>query len=701
MLILFLVDTSFSMIQKAQSGLSMLDICKSGIEYFIKIRNRDPAAKSDRYFLVSCENSPNCVKSGWKDNFSNFTNELKNLEAKSLTEIGPALAESFSLLNQYRLQTNIDNYGQGMYPYFYEPSVIIVLTDGGQFTSLDGVQETLTLPNLASNMSSQLTKEPFRWDQRVFSITLKFPSVPHNEIPKNEATVLDPLCEVTGGFSKIVSNMKGLMQTMEEICISKLKTGVIVNFEPISFTTKGPTNIPPQKLRAYHKMIFVKSNNGFWPIPENYLPTSTMTNLPQRAAQPIIHMLPSERELFVLDKFPYDSYEIESCNLTNYVLETQTTFLTYVQNSKGSSGFGDPFGFIKAKEKSVFFYVFPYNFPRLFTLLDELITFHKFIPTQNWRQEFERYLYSLPNYYIQPLKVALKRLPLPLPNIIPDNLDGALNYSINSYLKKLKKKTKLENDMIAASQKSNSNSNQKVIIKNPFDIERHQLIEQLDLMQSSVFQIDRKFDSNADKFSVPISEMGNFNNVCFKKEKLRNPYSFDEDIQPISFGSPFRKEKKQKSNLNNLSVDESEDEMNFLKKDKKVDIIEIKDNNEKESKKENISSKLDKENSEPDFVSSIPNWKNIPKTIKSEIISRIQFQQFENDNFELKKQLKREIKLPKNDENSIQKFSKNLKSLKGSISQKRKFVEKITEDVKYFKKKKLEIEIDKFSKELK
>ena len=143
MLILFLVDTSYSMIQKTQSGLSLLDICKSGIEYFIKIRTRDPSSKTDRYFLVTCETSPNCIKSGWKDNFSNFTNELKNLEAKSLTEIGPALAESFNLLNQYRLQTNIDNYGQGMFPYYFEPSVIIVLTDGGQFTSLDGVQETV------------------------------------------------------------------------------------------------------------------------------------------------------------------------------------------------------------------------------------------------------------------------------------------------------------------------------------------------------------------------------------------------------------------------------------------------------------------------------------------------------------------------------------------------------------------------------
>jgi integrator complex subunit 6 len=112
MLILFLVDTSSSMVQKTHNGLSLLDICKTGIEHFIKTRNKDPNGKNDRYFLVTCEDSSKCIKSGWKDSFHNFTNELKNLEAKSLTQIGPALAESFNLLNQYRLQTNIDNYGQ-------------------------------------------------------------------------------------------------------------------------------------------------------------------------------------------------------------------------------------------------------------------------------------------------------------------------------------------------------------------------------------------------------------------------------------------------------------------------------------------------------------------------------------------------------------------------------------------------------------
>jgi integrator complex subunit 6 len=37
--------------------------------------------------------------------------EIKNLVAKDLTGIGTALKRAFDLLNQFRVQTGIDNYG--------------------------------------------------------------------------------------------------------------------------------------------------------------------------------------------------------------------------------------------------------------------------------------------------------------------------------------------------------------------------------------------------------------------------------------------------------------------------------------------------------------------------------------------------------------------------------------------------------------
>ena len=57
-------------------------------------------------------------------------------------------------------------------------------------------------------VGSELTKEPFRWDQRVFGIVLKLPAVEVPEapnestfIPSADSSPIDSMCEVTGGMS--------------------------------------------------------------------------------------------------------------------------------------------------------------------------------------------------------------------------------------------------------------------------------------------------------------------------------------------------------------------------------------------------------------------------------------------------------------------------------------------------------------------
>jgi integrator complex subunit 6 len=42
------------------------------------------------------------------------------------------------------MQTGIDTYGQGRCPYFLEPSVIVVITDGGKLSNSAGVQEDVS-----------------------------------------------------------------------------------------------------------------------------------------------------------------------------------------------------------------------------------------------------------------------------------------------------------------------------------------------------------------------------------------------------------------------------------------------------------------------------------------------------------------------------------------------------------------------------
>jgi integrator complex subunit 6 len=71
-------------------------------------------------------------------------NELKNLQCVGMTTMGAALKHAFDVLNINRMQTGIDTYGQGRCPYFLEPSVIVVITDGGKLSNIAGVQEDVS-----------------------------------------------------------------------------------------------------------------------------------------------------------------------------------------------------------------------------------------------------------------------------------------------------------------------------------------------------------------------------------------------------------------------------------------------------------------------------------------------------------------------------------------------------------------------------
>lgn len=138
-------------------------------------------------------------------------NELKNLTAAGMTTLGSALKNSFDLLNLNRMQTGIDTYGQGRCPFFLEPSIIIVITDGGKLSNAAGVQEELNLPMHSAVPGSELTKEPFRWDQRLFSLVLRLtgtynppnenypPGANHNIQVPFDSSPVNSMCEVTGG----------------------------------------------------------------------------------------------------------------------------------------------------------------------------------------------------------------------------------------------------------------------------------------------------------------------------------------------------------------------------------------------------------------------------------------------------------------------------------------------------------------------
>eukprot|EP01113_Clastostelium_recurvatum_P003584 TRINITY_DN11566_c0_g1_i1.p1 TRINITY_DN11566_c0_g1~~TRINITY_DN11566_c0_g1_i1.p1 ORF type:complete len:611 (+),score=160.55 TRINITY_DN11566_c0_g1_i1:850-2682(+) len=207
-----------------------------------------------------------------------------------------------------------------------------------------------------------------------------------------------------------------------------------------------------------HKMMFVRQGAGYWPLPESFFPDMSLAQLPPRTAHPIIRYSTSDTEGHLLENFPFDKYEIEPCSLTQFLVSHMGTrpnicWYVYMGNSGPTHGAGEPFGYLKLSSTghAVNMFVFPYNFPRLWPLLEELASQYKMNPPTKWRNEFEQYILTVPPYYIAPLRNALKRFGVTAP-LVPDHIDGGLSHTVTTYLKKIKQQAKIENDRIAQQQ---------------------------------------------------------------------------------------------------------------------------------------------------------------------------------------------------------------------------------------------------------
>uniref|UniRef100_H2UAA5 Integrator complex subunit 6 n=1 Tax=Takifugu rubripes TaxID=31033 RepID=H2UAA5_TAKRU len=617
--LLFLIDTSASMNQRTHLGTTYLDIAKGAVETFIKLRGRDPASRGDRYMLVNFEDVPYGIKAGWKESHATFMTELRNLQATGLTSIGQSLRNAFDLLNLNRLVTGIDNYGQGRNPFFLEPAIIIAISDGNKLTSTSGVQDELHLPLTTPLPGSELTKEPFRWDQRLFALVLRIPGnasvepEPVGGVPPDDSPIT-PMCEVTGGRSYSVFSQRTLNQCLESL-VQKIQSGVVIKFEKT-----GP-DPPPlegkmqksgvQPWHCCHKLIYVRPNPktgvpiGHWPIPEAFWPDQNSPTLPPRSAHPHVRFSCLDAEPMVIDKVPFDKYELEPSPLTQYILERKsphTCWQVFVCNSAKYSDLGQPFGYLKASTalNCVNLFVMPYNYPVLLPLLDDLIKVHKFKPTLKWRQSFENYLKTMPPYYIGSLRKALRIMGAP--NLLADNMEYGLSYSVVSYLKKLSQQSKIEYDRLIASigkklppeagikvrwrgggislghrrdfiqqlqSLSGDGPNMPMELnpkefqgfhlamlnkglkpqsfRNPYDIPRSHLLDQLSRMRRNLLNTSvcnlRGQDSDQ-LHSVPIAQMGNYQDFLKSAPQPLRDADPEQPKRLHTFGNPFKLDKK-------------------------------------------------------------------------------------------------------------------------------------------------------------
>ncbi|KAK3931107.1 Integrator complex subunit 6-A [Frankliniella fusca] len=509
-IIVFLIDTSASMSQRAFLGgrPTLLDVAKGAVETFVKVRQRIPESRGDRYMLLTFEDPPNHIKAGWKENLGTFMNELKNIQCVGLTSMGAALKNAFDVLNINRMQTGIDTYGQGRCPFFLEPSVIVVITDGGKLFCTTGVQEDFTLPMHSPIPGSELTREPFRWDQRLFSLVLRLAGTPAMDrdsglVPTDDSPI-ETMCEVTGGRSYSITSQRMLMQCVDSLVL-KVQSGVVVNFEkigpdPVPLPGEGmnrpedgdedgegnPSNNDVNEITrnnlsagtAWHncrKLIYVPRNAqkgfnlGFWPIPESFWPDATANSLPPRSAHPNIKFACAPQEPMVIENLPFDKYELEPSPLTQYILarkQPTVCWQVFVPNSSKITDVGHPFGYLKASTNlsCVNLFVMPYNYPVLLPLLDDLFKVHRSKPTAEWRATFQNYVRTMPPYYCGPLRRALIRMgaaPTLPTALLPEPMDSFLSYACLNYLKRLKSTAKMEYEKLCSevSNKAASNVN--------------------------------------------------------------------------------------------------------------------------------------------------------------------------------------------------------------------------------------------------
>ena len=212
----------------------------------MKQRQKCTESRGDRYMLLTFDEFPRNIKAGWKENLATFMTELKNLEAAGMTTMGSALKAVFDTLNINRMQSGIDMYGQGRYPYYLEPAVIVVVTDGGKLTTTNKVQKELNLPMAGGAVGginpvpgAELTIEPFRWDQRLYALVLRMAGHPpmsgaggESGHVASDTSPIDAMCEVTGGRSYLVTSNRVLHQCIESL-VQKLQSGVVIHFEKI------------------------------------------------------------------------------------------------------------------------------------------------------------------------------------------------------------------------------------------------------------------------------------------------------------------------------------------------------------------------------------------------------------------------------------------------------------------------------------
>lgn len=270
MIVVFVVDTSPSMAEKLDIGMSRLDVAKMAVESISKSLSRRisehnvafsqaqqnmhnmglASAGQDQFLLLSTsrqyENVTTCGaggrllvgfgdyllehdKPGGADyhihSHQSFDRELKKLQAgKEEGGINTAISAGLALLSSYRFKNrSTENFGMGRLPSpamlipsggnaasnALQPACLIFLTDG------DWLRRGNSLELQFGNTPlREFYQEPFRWDQRIFCLGIGRESMTSTQFLHPS---LRALCEVTGGCHAMVRGPASLAQSTDQL----------------------------------------------------------------------------------------------------------------------------------------------------------------------------------------------------------------------------------------------------------------------------------------------------------------------------------------------------------------------------------------------------------------------------------------------------------------------------------------------------
>ncbi len=110
------------------------------------MRERWAESGSDRYLLLTFDDPPLNLRSGWKESLSTFLSELKSLRAAGLSTFPAALSAAFDLLAVHRSQEGTETYAGGRSLFQLEPTLLLLLSDGGPFSSPQGLSNHVPSP---------------------------------------------------------------------------------------------------------------------------------------------------------------------------------------------------------------------------------------------------------------------------------------------------------------------------------------------------------------------------------------------------------------------------------------------------------------------------------------------------------------------------------------------------------------------------